>query len=273
MIIGDGLREQFIAVAPYLKDVYGKDIIVWVSDNGDFLRYYPGDKIDIGSDGILGDDDPMREAMKTRSVIRVEENVGTLGMVIKSTSTPIFDSKNNVTGCICIGESLDFEKKVAAVAQQINEAVDNIDKSVKEFSSSAVNISNCEKELRDNINGVNELTQQISKVLSYTKKIALQTNLLGINAEIEASRAGEFGLGFGVVAEEIRNLSIESMNVAKNIDALLAQINTANLKTLESSDAAYAATVEQVAEAEKTTSRIVELKDISDDLKEIAKKL
>lgn len=273
MIIGDGLLEHFSAVAPFLKDVYGKDLIVWISDTEDHLEYYPGHNLDIGSDGILGQDDPMRDAMRTRTTVRCEENVGTLGLVLKTTSSPVYDSRNNVVGSICTGISLDFEKKIANVAHNINEAVDNIDTSVREFAASAENIRDCEKELRDNINGVNELTQQISKVLAHTKKIALQTNLLGINAEIEASRAGEFGLGFGVVAEEIRNLSIESMNVAKNIDALLAQINTANIATLQSSDTAYAATEEQVAEAEKTKSKISELKNISDELKEFAKEL
>lgn len=60
------------------------------------------------------------------------------------------------------------------------------------------------------------------------------------------------------------------MDIAKNIDSVLIQINNANMVTLESSDLAYAATEEQVVETEKTKTKITELKSISDELKEIA---
>lgn len=94
-----------------------------------------------------------------------------------------------------------------------------------------------------------------------------------MNAAIEASRAGSFGVGFGVVADEIRKLSIESMEIAQNIDTLLVQIKQTNIDTLKSSDKAFAATEEQVAETEKTKSQISELKSISDELKVIARDL
>src|SRR5690606_16841806 len=123
------------------------------------------------------------------------------------------------------------------------------------------------------IDAVNEQTEKIGKVLAYTRKIAMQTNLLGINAEIEAARAGEYGVGFGVVADEIRKLSFESMDIAKNIDTLLIEIKNANSVTLKSSDVAYAATEEQVSETEKAKTKIAELKSLSDALKDIATEL
>ena len=273
MIIGEGLLDHFMAVAPYLKDIYGKDMIVWISDTDNLLGYFPGYNLDIGSDGILGEDDPMRVSMRQKETLRCEEMVGTLGIVIKDINNPIYDNAHNVVGCISIGISLDLEKKVVKVAQNINEAVENIDVFVKGLAALAENIRNSEKELRDNINGVNELTEKISKVLAYTRKIAVQTNLLGINAEIEAARAGEYGVGFGVVADEIRKLSVESMEIAKNIDSLLIQIKNANAVTLKSSDTAFAATEEQVAETEKVRTKIKELKNISNELEEIAKEL
>lgn len=273
MVIGDGLIDHFMAVAPYLKDIYGKDLIVWVSDTDNLLGYFPGYNMDIGSDGILGRDDPMRVAMKKREVVRCEEMVGTLGIVLKSYSTPIFDEDQKVVGCISIGVSLDLEKRVVNVASEINDAVSNIENFIKDLADLAENIRNCEKKLRDNIDGVNEQTEKIGKVLAYTRKIAMQTNLLGINAEIEAARAGEYGVGFGVVADEIRKLSVESMDIAKNIDTLLIQIKNANTVTLQSSDAAYSATEEQVSETEKARLKITELKSLSGALKDIATEL
>ncbi len=273
MLIGTGLLEHFLTVAPYLKDVFGKDLIVWISDTDKLIGYFAGHSMDIGSDGILGQDDPMRVAMKTRKTVRSEEMVGTLGIVLKSINNPIFDDNDNVIGCISVGVSLDLEKKVVNAAHNINEAVDNMDASMKEFAESAANIISNEKDLRDNINGVNTLTKEIGKVLSFTKRITDQTNLLGLNASIEAARAGAHGAGFGVVADEICKLSIESMSIAKKIEELLIQINEANRKTLECSDSACAATEEQAAEIIKTKSKIVMLKSISDQLGEIAREL
>lgn len=273
MLIGDGLLEHFLTVAPYLKDVFGKDLIVWVSDTDRLLGYFPGYHMDIGSDGVLGQDDPMRVAMKKRETVRCEEMVGTLGIVLKDINSPVFDDKNNVIGCISVGVSLDLEKKIVDVAHNINEAVDNMDASIKEFAESAENIINSERVLRDNIDGISTLTKEIGKVLSFTKRITDQTNLLGLNASIEAARAGAYGAGFGVVADEICKLSVESMSVARKIEELLIRINEANRKTLECSDSAFKATEGQAAEIIRTKIKLTELKDISNELTEIAKEL
>jgi Methyl-accepting chemotaxis protein len=267
------MLDQLLNVAPYLKDIFGKDMIVWVSDTDKLLGYFPGYRMDIGSDGILGEDDSMRVAMRKREALRCDEMVGTLGIVVKNTNTPVFDEKNNVVGCISVGVSLDQETKVVNVARSINEAVENMDASIREFAESAENIKDNQRLLRENITGVSELTKEIGKVLSFTKRITDQTNLLGLNASIEAARAGVHGAGFGVVADEICKLSVESMKVAKKIEELLIQINDANRTTLECSDSAYSATVDQAAEILKTKTKITELKSISDELEEIAKDL
>lgn len=273
MLKGNGLIDHLLALGPYFKEIFGKDLVVWISDTDNILGYFPGVNFDVGSDGILAADDPMRVAMQTRKTIHTNMPAGIMGIPFKEIDSPVYDSNNNVVGCITIGISLDQETKMINVADGINEAVENIDASVREVAVSADNIRNSEKILRDNINGVNELTKEIGKVLSFTKKISDQTNLLGLNAAIEAARAGVHGAGFGVVADEIRKLSVESLDIAKKIESLLIQINDANKLTLEYSDQAYAATKEQVKETEKTKERIIELKRISDALLVLSKEM
>ena len=273
MLKGNELIDHLLAIGPYFKEVFGKDLVVWISDTDNLLGYFPGDNFDVGSDGVLASDDPMRIAMANRKSLQTNMPAGILGIPFKEIDTPVFDENNNVVGCITIGISMDQETKVVSVANGINEAVDKIDASMKEFTASAENIRNSEKTLRDNINEVNELTKEIGKVLSFTKKITDQTNLLGLNAAIEATRAGSYGAGFGVVADEIRKLSVESMTIAKKIETLLTQINDANTKTLEYSDQACLATEEQVAETAKTKNKIIELKRISDELMALSKEI
>lgn len=273
MLKGNGLLDHLMVLGPYFGEIFGRDLVVWISDTDNVLGYFPGKNFDVGSDGILAADDPMRAAMQKAETMQLSMPAGILGIPWKEIDNPVFDDKGNVVGCISFGISLKQETKVVDVSHSINEAVDNMDASVREFADSAENVRNSEKVLRDNIDEVNALTKEISNVLSFTKRIADQTNLLGLNASIEAARAGTTGAGFGVVAEEIRQLAIESMSFARKIEVMLVKINEANKMTLEYSDSAYAATEGQVVEIEKTRAKIQELKNISDELIELSKEI
>lgn len=78
---------------------------------------------------------------------------------------------------------------------------------------------------------------QIDEIILFIKQISKQTNILSLNASIEAARAGKAGKGFTIVAEESRNLSEQTDNSTKNIQGLLKEIqNDINYALLESED-------------------------------------
>ncbi len=131
-------------------------------------------------------------------------------------------------------------------------------------------------ELRETVAGtakkvkrLGESSQQISKAVSLINQIALQTNLLAINASIEAARAGEEGRGFAVVAEEVGALAAQSATATKEIEQIVEaiQMETSEVvNAMEVGTAQVVAGTGQVEAAKKSLGQIIEVSRQIDDL-------
>jgi|GEM_PF-4420435 len=145
----------------------------------------------------------------------------------------------------------DMSEALAAMAQEMSASTESIAGHVISIESSAGNVKvqadqtntlamNGEKIIREIINDINILSGQISvmknnleelgqstesvnKITETIGDIASQTNLLALNAAIEAARAGTAGLGFAVVANEVRKLADQSQEAAHGIHDIIAK--------------------------------------------------
>ena len=100
-------------------------------------------------------------------------------------------------------------------------------------------------------------SDEISDALQLISAIAEQTNLLALNATIEAARAGEAGRGFAVVASEVKNLARQSAEAAVRIDTLVQAVQ-GRANTAKASIIAVAEVVRHIAEVQTTVASAVE---------------
>jgi methyl-accepting chemotaxis protein len=119
-------------------------------------------------------------------------------------------------------------EETSASAEQINSmarrSTDSSRATAALVAESQNRVGLANQNLEDMVVAMNDLADssgQIAKIIKVIDEIAFQTNILALNAAVEAARAGEAGMGFAVVAEEVRNLAQRSAQAAKDTAALI----------------------------------------------------
>ena len=168
------------------------------------------------------------------------EQVATAMNEMSATSQEVANSAASA-----VGNAQSVNDETISGRVQVEQQVSNIQKLAQEIDGSVVAIN----QLATN-------SKSIGQVLDVIKGIAEQTNLLALNAAIEAARAGEQGRGFAVVADEVRNLAQRTQHSTAEIEQMISQLHGGVSSAVNAMSASHVMADETVAQSVEVQSAL-----------------
>ena len=227
--------DILIAAVPYIKQMISGDVMIGVTDREQFLFYEPSAKIDFGirlGDPIPADDKNLRTALNgTTSSTQLPAS--TYGFPIRANAIPVKDDTGLIIGAFITAQSIETQQQLEENIEKIDLITGRLVDMVQTVVAHSEELSATSEQIMTNTQYAVENSSEINNTISFIQEISNQTNLLGLNAAIEAARVGEAGAGFGVVAKEVRKLSVSTKEATNNISTTLSNVQK-SIQQLES---------------------------------------
>lgn len=222
--------QEIINLVPVIKSMTGVDaaICVWDKD-GVVQGYFKSEKIDLEFPiGFKAEDknDPLYEAIKTKKVIYNKVPKEVFGVAIEGTITPIFD-EDEVVGVVTYVFSSEIKNGIESNINKLMDSVADTNKSIEDISAGSKNLKNNMNNIQSITEVVNSKLQEALDVVKEIQQNAKLSNILALNASIESARAGEAGRGFSIVSDEMRKFSNMSKEASEKINNTLNDITKA----------------------------------------------
>jgi twitching motility protein PilJ len=172
----------------------------------------------------------------------------------ESMLTVSHDADNSVS---VAAQSMDIAQKGAQVVRNTIGSMEKIRENIQETSK--------------RIKRLGESSQEIGDIVGLITEIADQTNILALNAAIQASTAGDAGRGFAVVADEVQRLAERAGNATKQIEGLVNTIQADTNEAVKSMEMSTAGVVSGASMAEDAGVALKEIEDVSTELSNLIK--
>lgn len=228
------ILDKVATVLPTIHRAFDGEIGVALTDTEKFLMYHPAKNLDFrtqinstfkegsGVYRLMHEDLPFLK-------VKMDKRLHGFPYVVMVSA--IKASHNDTIGAIIVSQSLDRQATLKDMASNLLNNVSSLAGTAEEITAQSEEIMGIVRTLEQSAKDSQAQVLETNQVLGFIKEVAGQTNLLGLNAAIEAARVGEQGRGFGVVAEEIRKLAANSTESISKINDIINGIQTDSLAT------------------------------------------
>ena len=181
------------------------------------------------------------------------EQITGASSTIDKMTVALEDMSNNATESAQVAEnSVELASKGGEAVRRTINGMDNIRDQIQETSK--------------RIKRLGESSQEIGNIVELIEDIADQTNILALNAAMQAAMAGEAGRGFAVVADEVQRLAERSANATKQIEALVQTIQADTNEAVSSMEASTTEVVSGAGLAENADAALQEIEKVSNEI-------
>lgn len=263
-------------VMPYIPGFFDseEDVSVALVNREIFLINQPSKSLPLK--GSYGDKIPeggLSQALGSGQPVVREMPESVYGVPFRSYSIPLFDDNGKIVGALSVGRSLMRSEKLKSLSQNLADFLGQSNEAIQDLSRDVLKVVAANEDIAKLSKQASSGTESSSKIVKLIQDISLQTNLLGINAAIEASRAGGAGRGFRVVAEEIQRLSQSTSESVTKIEAFLQEMKSSIDDISEKIVSSNVLFQSQAAVLKEIACSLEELSSAGEQVRELADKL
>lgn len=268
------LQNAFSCIAPIITDLFPEGAFISLTDTKEIIQVQRSEKYDIpvvepGFD--ITQQKEIMDVISSGKKLRYDDDTLTYGPPVRVFVQPYYDQlTKEAIGVINIIRPKRSELSLREMSQNLERQLSEVSKTIQELAEASTLIHENEVEVNHEIEEINEMANQIFEVSKIIESIAGSTKMLGLNASIEAARAGNAGRGFGVVAGEINKLSDQSKNTVPIIKKLTDDIKAKAEGSKMKSHHSLSSSQEQVAATEEITATVEEIQAVSVELANVA---